>query len=69
MYPQVEDLAKNTEGVFVRFIDMTDGWEVPVAQQHGIESIPHFVLVGPDGEIQKEGGPPVWNEIKSQLQE
>ena len=30
-------------------------WESPVAQQYGMQSIPHFKVFGPDGQLQAEG--------------
>jgi thiol-disulfide isomerase/thioredoxin len=30
-------------------------WKSPVAQQYGLESIPHFKIFGPDGKLQSEG--------------
>ena len=30
-------------------------WESPVAQQYGMNSIPHFKVFGPDGKLQAEG--------------
>jgi thiol-disulfide isomerase/thioredoxin len=37
----------------VRGID----WGSPVAKQHGMKSIPHFKVYGPDGQLQAEGKP------------
>ena len=30
-------------------------WSSPVARQYGLESIPHFKVFGPDGQLQAEG--------------
>jgi thioredoxin 1 len=30
-------------------------WDSPVARQYGMQSIPHFKVFGPDGQLQAEG--------------
>lgn len=30
-------------------------WQSPVARQYGLESIPHFMIFGPDGKLVSEG--------------
>jgi thiol-disulfide isomerase/thioredoxin len=30
-------------------------WKSPVAQQYGLDSIPHFKIFGPDGKLKAEG--------------
>jgi hypothetical protein len=38
-------------------------WESPVAGQYNIDSIPHFILFGPDGKEIKRGGPDLFEEL------
>lgn len=59
--PAVEALARHRDDIFlvkvninrpeVEGIDM----ESPVAQQHELDEIPHFLIYGPDGDLQAEG--------------
>lgn len=43
MGPQLEALAKQNSKVRLRKIDVKS-WSSPVAQQHGVNSLPHLVL-------------------------
>lgn len=53
--PALERLAAAHPDVLaVRKVDIVD-WTLPVAAQHGIESLPYLVLYDPDGELVGEG--------------
>lgn len=53
--PHVDRLAEShVDSLAVRKVDVID-WESPVARQYRIQSIPHFVLYGPDGELLAAG--------------
>src|SRR5262249_61141215 len=47
--PALEKLAsKNPGRLAIRKVDIVD-WTMPVAQQYGVEELPHLVLFGTDG--------------------
>jgi len=47
--PALERLAgAQSDRLAVRKVDIVD-WTMPVAEQYGIESLPHLMLYGPDG--------------------
>lgn len=46
--PQLEALAKNEPGVYLRKVDIVK-WGTPVARQFKIKSIPNVWVIGPDG--------------------
>lgn len=47
--PALERLAAaESDRLAVRKVDIVD-WTMPVAEQYGIESLPHLMLFGPDG--------------------
>jgi thiol-disulfide isomerase/thioredoxin len=53
--PHVDRLAEShVDSLAVRKVDVVD-WESPVARQHRIHSLPHFVLYGPEGELLAAG--------------
>lgn len=53
--PRLETLTRQfPDRLALRKIDVVD-WESPVARQHGIGSLPHLVLFGPDGTRLAEG--------------
>ncbi len=53
--PHVDRLAESHEAeLAVRKVDVID-WESPVARQYRIDSLPHFKLYGPNGELLAAG--------------
>jgi len=46
---QLREIASRHDNVAVRKIDIID-WTTPVVRQHGVMSLPHLVLYGPDGQ-------------------
>jgi thioredoxin-like negative regulator of GroEL len=53
--PALERLAAAENGrLAVRKVDIVD-WTMPVAEQYGIESLPHLMLYGPDGRRLADG--------------
>lgn len=63
--PDLEKLHAKRDDIVVVFVDInrpeTKGidWKSPVAVQHGMRSIPHFKVYGPDGKIIAEDTPKV----------
>lgn len=61
--PMLEKLHQSRADVVVVKVDInrpgTKGidWKSPVAQQFGLQSIPHFKVYGPDGKLKAEDGP------------
>jgi thiol-disulfide isomerase/thioredoxin len=61
--PDLEKLHAKRDDIVVVFVDInrpeTKGidWKSPVAQQHGMRSIPHFKVFGPDGKLVAEDAP------------
>lgn len=61
--PDLEKLHSKRDDIVVVFVDInrpeTKGidWKSPVAQQHGMRSIPHFKVFGPDGKMIAEDTP------------
>ena len=61
--PDLEKLHAKRDDIVVVFVDInrpeTKGidWKSPVAQQHGMRSIPHFKIFGPDGKLVAEDAP------------
>jgi thiol-disulfide isomerase/thioredoxin len=61
--PDLEKLHAKRDDIVVVFVDInrpeTKGidWKSPVAQQHGMRSIPHFKVFGPDGKMIAEDTP------------
>ncbi len=61
--PVLEKLHAKRDDIVVVFVDInrpeTKGidWKSPVAQQHGMRSIPHFKVFGPDGKMIAEDTP------------
>jgi len=59
--PYLHKLHASREDLIVVEVDLNrpgvEGidWESPVAQQYGMNSIPHFKVFGPDGKLQAEG--------------
>ncbi|RMH59231.1 MAG: thioredoxin [Candidatus Hydrogenedentota bacterium] len=59
--PYLEKFATQNRDYVVRKIDINRrgytgiDWNSPVARQHSLESIPHFVIFGPDGRKRWEG--------------
>ena len=59
--PRLEALHKQRDDVVVVKVDINRpghqgiDWKSPVAQQYGMNSIPHFKVFGPDGKLQAEG--------------
>jgi hypothetical protein len=61
--PDLEKLHAKRDDIVVVFVDInrpeTKGidWKSPVAQQHGMRSISHFKVFGPDGKMIAEDTP------------
>ena len=61
--PNLEKLHARRDDIVVVFVDInrpqTKGidWNSPVAVQHGMRSIPHFKIFGPDGKLIAEDTP------------
>lgn len=59
--PYIEKLVQKREDLMAVKVDInrpeTKGidWKSPVAQQYGLQSIPHFKIYGPDGKLVAEG--------------
>jgi thiol-disulfide isomerase/thioredoxin len=59
--PKMEKLHETHGDVAVVDIDINRpdvkgiDWTSPVAQQYGLQSIPHFKIYGPDGKLKAEG--------------
>lgn len=59
--PHLETLDANRDDLIVVTVDINRpevrgiDWQSPVARQYGLESIPHFKVFGPDGELVAEG--------------
>ena len=59
--PYLEKLNAAGKGVVVVSVDINRpgvkgiDWASPVAKQYGMESIPHFKIYGPDGNLVAEG--------------
>jgi len=53
--PALERLAgEHPDRLAVRKVDIVD-WTMPVARQHGVESLPYLILYAPDGRREAEG--------------
>ena len=52
--PDLERLAADTTNVAVRKINIVD-WTTPVVAQHGVTSLPWFVLLDADGQVLAAG--------------
>lgn len=59
--PKLDALHASREDVAVVKVDINRpdhkgiDWKSPVAQQYGMQSIPHFKVYGPDGKLVAEG--------------
>lgn len=61
--PALERLAeKQPDRLAVRKVDIVD-WTMPVAEQYGIEALPHLMLYGPDGQ-KLANGDEVYGELR-----
>lgn len=60
--PKVAELDEKRDDLVVKTVDINRpgqqgiDWDSPVARQYGMTSIPAFVIYGPDGKKQAEGG-------------
>ncbi len=53
--PELKRLAeRHADSLALRKVDIVD-WSSPVSRQHGISSVPHLKLYGPDGEVLAQG--------------
>lgn len=52
--PDLERLADKTSNVAVRKINIVD-WTTPVVAQHGVSSLPWFLLLNADGQVLATG--------------
>ncbi len=61
--PKLEKLHQTRDDIAVVKVDINRpgvrgiDWQSPVAQQFKLESIPHFKVYGPDGNLKAEGDP------------
>ena len=59
--PKLEALHAAREDIVVVKVDINRpnhkgiDWKSPVAQQYGLQSVPHFKVYGPDGKLVAEG--------------
>lgn len=59
--PRLEALAERRDDIAVVKVDVNRpgvrgiDWQSPVARQHDLHSIPHFIIYGPDGQMESKG--------------
>ncbi len=59
--PAIEEIATGRDDVVLVKVDINRpgveaiDWESPVAQQFGLQGIPHFKIYGPEGQLKAEG--------------
>ncbi|MFW5867469.1 MAG: TlpA family protein disulfide reductase [Armatimonadota bacterium] len=60
--PMIERVAETRDDVVLVKVDINRpdvqgiDWQSPVARQYDLRGIPHFMIYGPDGTLQAEGG-------------